>query len=289
MIAANRALSILYSYVKQLQAEGYTKVILPLNMCKEVLQGVQGLGMDVAVFDIDQEFHCNLDHIIASLDQHTMPILVYNHTYGNEFTDYEKLAELKTLFPKLKIIDDRCLCKPKLEAHQLDIVDMELYSTGDKKQVNLGLQGFGFCQDDFELFSIDLHKDEIIAIEESVIEIDNYKRQIQNELDHCIKAQKNFRDLYYQSIDDKSLFLDNEFNLWRCNILVENKGEVLDKIFESGHFASNHYQPLSKEGGPNALWLYDHVINLFIDKYANTEQVIAISQIINDLAIPVSQ
>jgi hypothetical protein len=68
--------------------------------------------------------------------------------------------------------------------------------------------------------------------------------------------------------------LDDQFQNRRFNILIENKEEVLNAIFEKGLCASNHYKPVSsgcKIYLKNATLLYEHIINLFIDRYSNLE------------------
>ena len=65
------------------------------------------------------------------------------HTYGIEDDFNEQFAALRAINPTIAIIDDRCLCMPELEEPN-SIADLVLYSTGEKKQVELGAGGIGY-------------------------------------------------------------------------------------------------------------------------------------------------
>lgn len=72
--------------------------------------------------------------------------MLYVHTYGIEDTPYHKFEEIKRKNPLLCIIDDRCLCMPRMESRNT-IADIELYSTGAKKQINLNGGGYSLIFD----------------------------------------------------------------------------------------------------------------------------------------------
>jgi dTDP-4-dehydrorhamnose 3,5-epimerase-like enzyme len=79
--------------------------------------------------------------------------------------------------------------------------------------------------------------------------------------------------------------LSPEYQRWRFNIFVDEKEELLQKIFANGLFASSHYASLAgiMDNGmaPNAEILYKRVINLFNDLRVGVEQAEKLVEIIS--------
>ena len=84
----------------------------------------------------------------------------------------------------------------------------------------------------------------------------------------------------YSTALPTTIQLDEKYQNWRFNIIVENKDEILKALFDAGLFASNHYKPQTTDC-PNAQYLYEHVINLFNDFYYTEEQARKTCEIIN--------
>ena len=80
------------------------------------------------------------------------------------------------------------------------------------------------------------------------------------------------------------MFLGENFNLWRHQILVDNKERLLEKIFASGLFASGHYANVARmftsSDYPNCDRLHSRIVNLFNDFYVSEEQMIDTAHIV---------
>lgn len=106
-----------------------------------------------------------------------------------------------------------------------------------------------------------------------------------------IEYKNNIKTVYKEMLP-KCIQLNDIYQNWRFNILIENKEEVLKAIFEKGLFASNHYKPISGSCNiylKNATKLYEHTINLFIDRYYNLEFAQQTAEIIKKVAKPVKR
>ena len=96
----------------------------------------------------------------------------------------------------------------------------------------------------------------------------------------------------YKEILPKGIQLNDIYQNWRFNILIENKEEVLNAIFEKGLFVSSHYKPISSGCNiylKNATLLHEHTINLFIDRYYNLELAQQTAEIIKKIAVPLKK
>jgi hypothetical protein len=64
--------------------------------------------------------------------------------------------------------------------------------------------------------------------------------------------------------------------MWRFNIRVQNKSQILNAIFQAGLFASSHYASMAgimaDDSAPHAESLGDEVINLFNDEHFEEEK-----------------
>ena len=71
----------------------------------------------------------------------------------------EKESIAKKLAPHLKIIDDACLSYPNFNSKISHQVDLELYSTGYSKPVDIGYGGFAKIHDNQKKINTDeIHK-----------------------------------------------------------------------------------------------------------------------------------
>ena len=104
-----------------------------------------------------------------------------------------------------------------------------------------------------------------------------------------VKLQKAKLNEIYGSIN-KEMIVGSEFNDWRFNILLDNRDEILNKIFEQGLFASHHYYPIGLFFNlqNQSIWngLYKGVLNLFNDFRITEEEAIRIVKIINEHGEP---
>lgn len=103
--------------------------------------------------------------------------------------------------------------------------------------------------------------------------------QIERWASVVIKHKVTLNEVYSKSLPSEFQLKDG-FQQWRFNIVVPQKEKVLRRIFDSGLFASSHYEPLSSSC-PVATELRMLVINLFNDFYYSVEQAQQTCEIIN--------
>lgn len=258
-----RANKILFNFLRSNNLQG--KVILPANICHDVVETLQYAGYTLQFVDIDARTLCLDWKQAIALTKEACAIL-FVHTYGleDDFSDFYSAAREEN--PKIAIIDDRCLCFPCLDLVQTD-ADLVLYSTGEKKQVDLGIGGIGYVADGWKY-------EDILVSENAVLKNDTWmpnKAEIEKKMDAVIAHKEKLNAIYRRNIP-KRYRLPDPYQHWRFNIIVPYKGEVLKAIFDSGLFASGHY---AVQGGdcPVATNLHAIVINLFNDFYYTEEQV----------------
>lgn len=258
-----RANKILFNFLRSNNLQG--KVILPANICHDVVETLQYAGYTLQFVDIDARTLCLDWKQAIALTKEACAIL-FVHTYGleDDFSDFYSAAREEN--PKIAIIDDRCLCFPCLDLVQTD-ADLVLYSTGEKKQVDLGIGGIGYVADGWKY-------EDILVSENAVLKNDTWmpnNAEIEKKMDAVIAHKEKLNAIYRRNIP-KRYRLPDPYQHWRFNIIVPHKGEVLKAIFDSGLFASGHY---AVQGGdcPVATNLHAIVINLFNDFYYTEEQV----------------
>ena len=313
LILSNRALSILYNFLSTYKNEGYT-LLLPSNICHDVFFLILNLEFPFLIIDIENDNLCidrkKVQDFIKSSDK---VILLYNHTYGNLFIPYDFFKEIKNSSSSAIIIDDRCLCFPSMEITSSDdYIDLIIYSTGHGKQIDLGIGGFGFIKTtynllqhkvDFDekkysilksLFNSDINKlinaksllTTCLIPKVEIASDNNYQKEIEKEGEKWNKHKIKLRTIY-ETLFSVTIQMPVAFNNWRFNILVKNKNQILEKIFENNLFASSHYPSIgTKINSTNckvANQLHCDVLNLFIDKYYTEEMALKTTKIVNQL------
>lgn len=261
-VTGYRANKILYNFVKSNNLRG--KILLPANICPDVVETMRYAGNPLYFVDIDAHTLCLDWQQVQSLAKDAVAVLVV-HTYGLEEDFNEQFAALRAVNPNIVIIDDRCLCMPELSKPN-STGDLVLYSTCGKKQVDLGMGGIGYVADDRNYEEVIVPKNEVLTNE--TWEID--EKVLLARMDAVI-AHKEKLNAIYRTYLPKEIQLPEAYQHWRFNILVPNKEEILQALFDAGLFASGHYAPQA-DGCPVAQKLYDHVINLFNDFYYTEEQ-----------------
>jgi dTDP-4-amino-4,6-dideoxygalactose transaminase len=309
-IVAHRASGIIYRFVKQYPG----CYILPANICPVVPLTIIAAGSTVKFVDISRETWCISEHDCKELikTDNNVVGLIFVHTYGCDCNPQSFFKDIKNIREEVFIVDDRCLCVPSVET-PCTIADLTLYSTGYAKYIDLGMGGYGFLQDKLFL------SQEFVQYEGSDVE-SFYKKcfqnktKVQNRIPYGwldaevsygydisyfskienaksdVKKKKNRINSIYETNLVPYNKLGKDYNNWRYNILVNEKDGVMSSIFASGLFASSHYQPSSElfcdEVFTNSRWLFEHVINLFNDKYITEEQAIKLTEIINFANLP---
>lgn len=310
-----RACGILYNFLKANSITG--KVLIPANICETVPATYMKAGMDIAFFDISKKDFMPDIYLLYNILQNdkTVTVLHYNHTYGYLDRDSNKqlFCSIKNRFPKIIIVDDRCLCKPSINDTDC-FADLCMYSTGNVKYVDIGYGGFAHVGDGFNYVDFPL-----VYNKQAEIEFDKHIKQ--SHAEHCsvdkhimlgawlnnsgidseilnseVKKLLNETESHKSKINQIYSVLrgklSEKYNDWRFQILVENQEECLRAIFDNGLFASKHYMSLGNDyfdstKTPNAEWLEAHVINLFNDFRFSIEQARQLVDVLNSVMVPI--
>lgn len=308
IVQAPRASAILYNILENHQEKGFW--LLPANICPIVPITFLKAEIPFEFVDISPEtLHMDWVKTEALIRTKKFRGLLYAHTYGEPSIPYEFFGALKESFPELMIVDDRCLCIPQLEPDRLNPADVQLYSTGYGKIVDLHFGGYAFMQNEINYGLMPLpyalrHYDEIekqykqaisqrtrfvyqdsdwLDTTSSVLPWDEYRRQITGQLAKSVEHSAALNAIYAKKLPVE-IQLPHAFQDWRFNIRVKNKQRILAAIFSAGLFASSHYVPLTgifgDGDGRHAETLACEVINLFKDYHFTTEQAEQVCRII---------
>jgi dTDP-4-amino-4,6-dideoxygalactose transaminase len=308
VVQAPRASAILYSLLGAIQEK--RPWLLPANICSIVPITFLKAGVPFQFVDISSRtLHMDLDQVQALVKTHTFGGILYVHTYGDASTPNDFFVAIKDISPELMIVDDRCLCLPNMEIDSTNKADLELYSTGYAKIVELNFGGYAFIHDEVPYEPAHLpfdpkHHEEIEqaykqAIRERVKFVyqdsdwletdtpvpswDDYCGQIQKNLTGSLEHRATLNHIY-TSMLPMEIQLPTQFQPWRFNIRVKNKQQILEKIFAAGLFASSHYASLAgimDDGkAPEAETLAESIINLFNDHHFTADQAEFVCKII---------
>lgn len=314
LLCSTRASSLLYSFLHSQKGEGVW--MIPVNVCHllpatliKAEKSFEIIDVCKKTLDIDEEFI--LEQISNNPKRYAGLLSV--RSYGKETANQVFFQQIKAIAPHLKIIDDACLSFPNLESQLPKEVDLELYSTGYSKPVDLGYGGFGKFQTDLsnehldEVFDenylnqINTHYVQSMKKQERVdfqlfktnwlnlgaIDEVNYVEQIKLSIDEARKHKHQINEVY-NSLLKPSLREKRLSSNWRYSIRVSNPEVVLNEITNNGLFASQHYFPLNKVFGhsscPNWERVFDSLINLFNDSRFTVEQAEMCCKIINQSA-----
>lgn len=312
MITAYRATGILYRFLIAINEKVKGIFLLPANICPIVPLCFDTAAVPFTFVDIDQQSLCmDLAFCINLLEKNPEKYagLLYVRNYGYISNEASNAFEyIKKVNENFIIIDDRCLCMPYW-GEKDKYSDLELYSTGYAKPVDIGMGAFGKLANGMSLVDLNFHFD--FAAEKAIeryckkainekkrivyfphhwintaplpIPDDSYFRIVESHKEKMLLHKSIVNEIYYNSLPGE-ICLDDSFNSWRFNIRVKNAKEVLKKIFSGGLFASNHYQNSSvlfnKRKFHASELLAKEVINLFNDKYFSTDQAERICQLI---------
>jgi len=308
VVQASRASAILYSLLMSRQDK--RPWLLPANICPIVPITFLKSGVPFEFVDIsDETLHMDLDQAAALVMTRQFGGLLYAHTYGDASSPNDFFHELKKTDESLLVVDDRCLCAPDVQPDPASFADVQLYSTGYAKVVDLDSGGYAFLVDrvSYSLFHSLFNPDALNQTEEgykyavqhkSVFEYQDtnwlqtdgdvkpwteYCLLVSGELTRSITHRKKLNAIY-QRLLPRDIQMSDNYQLWRFNIVVENKSDILKAIFENGLFASSHYPSLAgimADGScPRAESLHSRVINLFNDHHFDEQKAERVCNVI---------
>lgn len=272
-VTSYRANKILFNFLKSNHLTG--TLILPANICPDVVDTLRYAGNPLHFVDIDARTLCMDWQQVQSVANKAAVVLAV-HTYGIEEDFNEQFATLRAVNPCIAIIDDRCLCMPELNEPN-STGDLVLYSTCSKKQVDLGLGGIGYVADGRNYEEIAVPENDVLINESWLLD----EKSLLAKMDAVIKHKEKLNAIYRKNLP-AAIQLPAPYQHWRFNIIVPNKEEILNALFDAGLFASGHYMPQA-EGCNVATNLYNNVINLFNDFYYTEEQTRRTCEIIQKL------
>ena len=297
---APRASAILYNLLKsQASTQPW---LLPANICPVVPLTFFKAGVPFEFVDISAvTLHMDLEQAGERLKRGVYGGLLYAHTYGEPSTPVEFFQPIKSKYPDLLLVDDRCLCIPDLEPSQSSPADVALYSTGYAKIVELNFGGYAFMKDgtSYQPQNLSFHPQAYEKIESAYkqaiqnrepftyedsdwlqTEADqptwyDYRQQIENGLRASIQHRATLNAIY-ENLLPLEIQLPPVYQTWRFNLRVKNKERVLKTIFSAGLFASSHYASLAgilaPGQGQRAESLASEIINLFNDHHFDPQQ-----------------
>lgn len=308
-ILARRACTILYDVLMGLREP--RPFLMPANICPIVpitffKARVPFEFVDIAPKTLDMD----LNRVEARLRAGAGGFggILYAHPYGAEYTPVRSLEQIKARYPELFIIDDRCLCPPELEAAPEAWADLQLYSTGYAKIVDMGFGGFAYTRTDIlrhqslpfdpaALGEVEaeykaavqsgqryVYRDsDWLATDADLPEWETYAARVRTALAESLALRQSINAVYNALIPPEVCLAD-DFQTWRFNVRVGTKQPILSAIFEAGLFASSHYASLvgimGAGEGAVAAELAQHVINLFNDHHYDIDRAERTAQII---------
>lgn len=273
LVTANRANKIFYNFVKANNITG--KVLLPANICTDVVSTLQYAGLELEFVDIQADNLCIDQEAVLSLAKEAS-MLLFVHTYGVESDFLDFFQKLKEVNADIVIVDDKYLCMPDLHVEE-NPADLVLYSTGAKKMVDLGGGAIGYVAEKWEYNEIEVEPNEYLTNEMWMLDT----KQLYMKMDAMI-AHKEKLNAVYRKMLPSAIQLPDAYQHWRYNILTDKKDEILKALFAEGLFASSHYKSLSNDCIV-AQNLHEHVLNLFNDQYYTEYQAIRTCEIINSI------
>lgn len=318
LVFNTRATSILYSFL--LQNKGKGSWMIPVNICHLIPACFIKANCPFEFIDVGKKhLSINENEVIHRLTKAPLKYsgILTVRNYGEDKVQNTFFNRIKKTAPHLKIIDDACLSYPNFSDEIPDLVDLELYSTGYSKPVDIGFGGFAklhmkdhlgtdFNLDFDEHALSDMNRDYVNSCESSnlvedsvfksdwlnfkIIDKDKYieevKMSLQKAMSHKNKLNKIYDKFIMSKLKEKRLSSN-----WRYNIRCDNSNYVLEKINEQGLFASQHYFPLNKVFGKGLcpIWekTYATILNLFNDYRFNDEKAKECCKIVNQYAKPI--
>jgi hypothetical protein len=307
VVQAPRASAILYHLLKsQGNADSW---LLPANICPIVPITFFKAGVPFELVDTSAEtLHMDLGQARRRLERGAYGGLLYAHTYGEPSTPEDFFLYVKSSFPNLLLIDDRCLCVPDLDPPEEMSADVQLYSTGYAKVVELQFGGYAFLRESvpYQPESLPFRSQALREIEMGYkqaiqsqamysykdsdwLQTDSdlpawydYRQQIETGLKVSLEHRAEINEVYAGALPPE-IQLPRAYQTWRFNLRVRNREQILEAIFASGAFASAHYASLAGIMAPGrcpqAEMLAREIVNLFNDHHfdpRNAEGVCAV-------------
>lgn len=237
----------------------------------------------------------NRQDLRSALTNQEIQGVIHAPTFGNNEDHSGLFDEIKSMSNAI-IVNDLCLSAPILNPNPHGHCDVELYSTGYSKYVDLGYGGYAWIDSRFhytdqiqdfnktheneldQMFrnavfsgsSIDLDMiSEYNWLSPLSLESSDYWTQITSKLDKVHKHKSSINAIYKELIPIENQLPDT-MHQWRFQVHINNKTDFLESLSKENLFASSHYFPLGKLFGEESSkeeWdqLFSRTVNLFND------------------------
>lgn len=309
IIVESRASVVLYNYL--VSNRPAKPILLPANVCPIVPATFHKAKTAFHFVDIDESHAMNKEHAYQHLKSDQYGGLLFVHAYGKQFNNTDFYAAVKKLSDALIIIDDRCLCIPSVFEQANQISDLQLFSTGYSKFVELGTWGYGFIsRGNYERNKLVYSESDYAALmnqfkvsikgrkkfhykegswldsEPNIDNVDNYLHEIKEKIPEIKKHKESINQIYQDKLPKVIQYPDTYHN-WRFNIRVDNPETLIDAITDAGLFAGRNYPSLSTIFGnkncPVAQFEGEQIVNLFNDFRFDEKMAVKLSQVILDV------
>jgi len=218
--------------------------------------------------------------------------VLFVRTYGHcgDFEPY--FRNVKEVDGGLRVIDDRCLTRPCF-SHSGGVADLELYSTGYAKFVELGWGGWGVFREPWEYqpvkmpFQMSAHE-ELVTKFRKVLEehsdfdcpetpwldtrdpempLDEFRHLVEERVVDSARQRERLNRAYAEKLENWAV--PRECWDWRFTLLCNCQKDLIRTIFNAGHFASTHYASIAPMFGQGFAPVADEcgkqAVNLFND------------------------
>lgn len=318
-ITANRASTILYNFILSNDKVKGTWLI-PTNVCHFVPATILKAGAKIEILDISEKDLCiNQDQVTSRLMNNKKKYsgIIYVRSYGVDNNAADFFSKIKKIKSNLLLVDDKCLGIPSFDKKINLLVDLELFSTGYSKYIDLGYGGFAklnskcnydktrlkYSKKDEDTFSeyfknvvynnTKVNQQELAEIvnlnwldSKEIINKKTYFTEIKEAIKKTKVNKAAINNVYKKALINNVNFKESSTN-WRYNILVNKREEILKTLATQGLFAGKHYYPLSKifEANETPIWnfIYNKILNLFNDFRYTINQAEKTTAIINKI------
>jgi hypothetical protein len=294
-VVARRASTILAGFLNGMKTERNLPFLLPANCCPILPATFQLVDWPYELVDIDPE-HLGLpsEAVLDRVRRGGVGGVLWVSAYGHIWKGLQEFStRLKELDSAVLLVDDRCLARPSLEPRN-PLADLEIYSSGYSKFVDLGEGGWGFLRDigicrplGGEYLSTS-HDELVAEFRSAACGGKSFRMPNRTWLDErpASKPWSEYSSLLaekalqatehrlriaeiYRNTLPRTIQLEPRCDDWRVNICVDRPALLLESLSLRGLFASRHYPCLAPAfgtaGAPNAERLAGRVVNLFND------------------------
>ena len=315
-----RASTVLYKWLIS-NCLGY-RFLIPANVCSVVPLTFLKAGIDFDFVDINFSTHAGsfAEYLYKLSRMPGKKGVLFVNAYGHYNDTGGFFEEIKHISMNIPVVEDNCLCIPETErTAPKNNVDLELYSTGLSKFVQLSIGGgYGIVKDDVvytnhtEKYAEDADKQQHNLIRECRIKRkpfvynDNHWLKFQrttlknvSDLDYIsmvtekigkTQSHKQVINQIYEDIIPDAIKMGPIFNNWRYQLLlptIEMKQAILTSLEQSNLFASGHYASAAivykNQYCPNTEEEAKVIANLFNDEKYSETMAIETANIIKDI------